>query len=174
MNAEQSSPGVNSPRIGSITLILVVSALIVFVCLTDLLYLNPFWSLFAQIPLIAYGGAAMMGALFGWFLVRRADRTRRVAAMFGALAVSLAAVAILIAWVPRLDQWTSPKLAVAYQFTNDSVYRRVQPPHDLRRPDYFMLEAHDVAAYDQFLVMVIDGKLGTYVNFNTLIPLGKR
>jgi len=63
---------------------------------------------------------------------------------------------------------------VAYQYTDRAVYRRVQPPNDERLPSYFRLRNQDVKVYDQFLVMVIDGKLGTYVNFNTLIPLGKR
>lgn len=123
---------------------------------------------------MTYGAAAIVGGLAGWYWANRIRAGRPVTAVFAGLAVSVAAVAVVIAWVPRLDQWTSESVGVAYQFTDRSVYRRVQPPHDERHPSYFLLREKDIKTYDQFLVMVIDGKLGTYVNFNTLIPLGKR
>ena len=165
-----SNPG----RYRAVATLFAASAIVLVACVSDVLFVNPYWSLFARIPTGAYMVVAIIGAVFGWVWANRVGRAKPVTSVLAGLAVSLAAVAVLIAWVPRIDQWTSERVAVAYQFTDQAVYRRVQPPHDQRRPGYFLLRDTDVAAYNQFLVMVIDGKLGTYVNFNTLVPLGKR
>jgi len=160
--------------------IFVTSALVLAACVIDLLYLNPYWSLHATIPSSVFIVAAILGAVVGgyWALRVNGDKGgkggKRIFAVLASVAVSIAAMAMVLAWIPRVDQFLSEPVAVAYQFTDRAVYRRVQAPNDERHPRYFLLRNQDVKVYDQFLVMVIDGNLGTYVNFNTLIPLGKR
>ena len=80
-----------------------MSIIVVLACFADLLYLNPFWSLFARIPFVFYGVAAIVGGLAGWVWANRVSAGRPVTAVFAGLAVSVAAVAVVIAWVPRLD-----------------------------------------------------------------------